>query len=217
MYRIIHILPSPLFKTTDSPGYMYMYRWVPSPFTWNYHNIVNRLYLKKKKKLKNADSEHYPLAAAIKFCPYSQNSDMGGPKVSPQKDCTVCCVSTLYLCLFSLLPFSTLLCVLEGRIWRVSVPFWLPLGFIWLKAPAGGHGLPPVGHTKEQAPVRSKLILSDFQWSLLSAVPLDLWMKKIPCSYYSQGAALYWVISLHPVPSLKMEDLLNSPWNYLVR
>ena len=25
-------------------GYMYMYVWAPSPFTWSYHNIVNRLY-----------------------------------------------------------------------------------------------------------------------------------------------------------------------------
>ena len=25
-------------------GYMYMYDWVPLLFTWNYHNIVNRLY-----------------------------------------------------------------------------------------------------------------------------------------------------------------------------
>ena len=24
-------------------GYIYMYGWVPSPFTWNYHNIVNQL------------------------------------------------------------------------------------------------------------------------------------------------------------------------------
>ena len=25
-------------------GYMYVYDWVPLPFTWNYHNIVKRLY-----------------------------------------------------------------------------------------------------------------------------------------------------------------------------
>ena len=25
-------------------GYMYMYGWVPSLFTWNHHNIVNQLY-----------------------------------------------------------------------------------------------------------------------------------------------------------------------------
>ena len=75
---------------------MYMYGWVPSPFTWNYHNIVNRLYLKKKKKrLKNADSELCPLAAAIKFSPYSQISDMGGPKVSPRKDCSLLCIYAL--------------------------------------------------------------------------------------------------------------------------
>ena len=24
-------------------GYMYMYGWVPSPFTWNYHNIISQL------------------------------------------------------------------------------------------------------------------------------------------------------------------------------
>ena len=44
-------------------GYMYMYGWVPSPSTWNYHNIVNpntkcfwylnKLKEKKEKKLIN--------------------------------------------------------------------------------------------------------------------------------------------------------------------
>ena len=33
-------------------GYMYMYGWVPSLFTWNYHNIVNQLHPKQNKKLK---------------------------------------------------------------------------------------------------------------------------------------------------------------------
>ena len=27
-----------------------MYDWVPSLFTWNYHNIVNQVHLNKKKK-----------------------------------------------------------------------------------------------------------------------------------------------------------------------
>ena len=34
-------------------GYMYMYSWVPSLLTWNYHNIFNRLYTNTKKSLKN--------------------------------------------------------------------------------------------------------------------------------------------------------------------
>ena len=29
-------------------GYLYIYGWVPSLSTWNYHNIVNRLYSNKK-------------------------------------------------------------------------------------------------------------------------------------------------------------------------
>ena len=31
---------------------IYMYGWVPSLFTWNYHNIVNRLYPDTKQKVK---------------------------------------------------------------------------------------------------------------------------------------------------------------------
>ena len=31
-------------------GYMFMYGWVPSLFTWNYHNIVNQLKSLKGKK-----------------------------------------------------------------------------------------------------------------------------------------------------------------------
>ena len=31
---------------------IYMYGWVPSLFTWNYHNIVNRLYPNTKQKVK---------------------------------------------------------------------------------------------------------------------------------------------------------------------
>ena len=30
--------------------YKFMYAWVPSLFTWNYHNIINWLYLNTKKK-----------------------------------------------------------------------------------------------------------------------------------------------------------------------
>ena len=33
-------------------GYMYMYGWVPSLFTWNYHNIVNQVYSNMKQKIK---------------------------------------------------------------------------------------------------------------------------------------------------------------------
>ena len=33
-------------------GYMYMYGWAPSLFTWNYHNIVSQLHPKQNKKLK---------------------------------------------------------------------------------------------------------------------------------------------------------------------
>ena len=34
-------------------GYMYVYRWVPSLFTWNYHNIINykiKRFLKKESQ-----------------------------------------------------------------------------------------------------------------------------------------------------------------------
>ena len=45
-------------------AYMYMYGWVPSLFTWNYHNTVNQLYantkLKKKpKKLGGLRQQNY--------------------------------------------------------------------------------------------------------------------------------------------------------------
>ena len=33
-------------------GYVCMYSWVPSLFTWNYHNIVNQLYPNKLKSFK---------------------------------------------------------------------------------------------------------------------------------------------------------------------
>ena len=36
-------------------GYIFMYGWVPSLFTWNYHNTVNWLYPNKNKKLKKKD------------------------------------------------------------------------------------------------------------------------------------------------------------------
>ena len=29
-------------------GYMYMYGWIPSLFSWDYHNAVNWLYLNTK-------------------------------------------------------------------------------------------------------------------------------------------------------------------------
>ena len=32
-------------------GYMYMYGWAPSLFTWNSYNVVNWLYLIKNKKI----------------------------------------------------------------------------------------------------------------------------------------------------------------------
>jgi len=31
-------------RSLGKNGNMYMYGWVPSLFTWNYHNIVNHLY-----------------------------------------------------------------------------------------------------------------------------------------------------------------------------
>ena len=37
---------------TKQQGYMYMYGWVPLPSSWNYHNIVNRLYSNTKQKVK---------------------------------------------------------------------------------------------------------------------------------------------------------------------
>ena len=33
----------PLKNGVGESGYMYMYGWIPSLFTWNYHNVVNRL------------------------------------------------------------------------------------------------------------------------------------------------------------------------------
>ena len=39
--------PSPLGEN----GYMYMYGWVPSLFTWNYHNIVISYTLIQKFKV----------------------------------------------------------------------------------------------------------------------------------------------------------------------
>ena len=35
-----------------------MYVWVPLLFTWNYHNIVNRLYIHKKKKIQQKKIRH---------------------------------------------------------------------------------------------------------------------------------------------------------------
>ena len=34
----------------EENGCMYMYGWVPSLFTWNYHDIVNQLYANTKEK-----------------------------------------------------------------------------------------------------------------------------------------------------------------------
>ena len=39
-------------------GYMAMYGWVPLQFTWNYHNIVRQLYIKKLKK-KAVESQQF--------------------------------------------------------------------------------------------------------------------------------------------------------------
>ena len=33
----------------------YMYGWIPFPFSWNDHNIVNRLYLNVKQKVLKKD------------------------------------------------------------------------------------------------------------------------------------------------------------------
>ena len=38
-------------RSLGENGYMDVYGWVPSLFTWNYHNIVNRLKKKKKSVL----------------------------------------------------------------------------------------------------------------------------------------------------------------------
>ena len=41
-------------------GYMYMYDWVPSLFTWNYHKVGNQLYPKTKYKIeKKCIHSHY--------------------------------------------------------------------------------------------------------------------------------------------------------------
>ena len=37
-------------RSLGENGYVYMYGWVPSLLTWNYHNIVNRLELEYKIK-----------------------------------------------------------------------------------------------------------------------------------------------------------------------
>ena len=37
-------------------GYMYMYGWVPWLFTWNYHNIVGRLYPDTKQKVQKKNN-----------------------------------------------------------------------------------------------------------------------------------------------------------------
>ena len=39
-----------LYASLGESGYMYMYGWVPSLITWNYHNIVNWLYPNTKNK-----------------------------------------------------------------------------------------------------------------------------------------------------------------------
>ena len=41
-------------------GYMYMYSWVHLLFTWNYHNVANRLYPKTIKIKKNVKFGTYP-------------------------------------------------------------------------------------------------------------------------------------------------------------
>ena len=38
-------------RSLGENGYMYIYGWVPSLFTWNYHNIVNQLYPNTKLKV----------------------------------------------------------------------------------------------------------------------------------------------------------------------
>ena len=38
-------------------GYMYMYGWVPSLFTWNCHNIAIRWYPNKKQKVKKKETK----------------------------------------------------------------------------------------------------------------------------------------------------------------
>ena len=38
-------------ESLGETGYMYMYGWVPSLFTWNYHNTVNQLYPNTKYKV----------------------------------------------------------------------------------------------------------------------------------------------------------------------
>ena len=44
----------------EENGCMYLYGWVPSLFTWNYHNIVNQLYANTKEKFfKNLDINSY--------------------------------------------------------------------------------------------------------------------------------------------------------------
>ena len=71
-------------------GYMYMYGWVSSLFTWNYHNIVNWFIPKQKKifkvKKKNVLHSEWYIAAAVKSpqsCPTLCNPIDSSPPGSP--------------------------------------------------------------------------------------------------------------------------------------
>ena len=53
-------------KRLGENGYMHMYGWVPLLFTWNYHSIVNWLYLNTKLKVqikKDCDPETLKMAS----------------------------------------------------------------------------------------------------------------------------------------------------------
>ena len=50
-------------------GYMCMCGWVPSLFTWNYHHIVNQLYLNRKLKVFYTNQNRpIPLSQRIHSC-----------------------------------------------------------------------------------------------------------------------------------------------------
>ena len=44
---------APAWMGLGENGYMYMHGWVPSIFTWNYHNIVNLLHPNTKQKVQS--------------------------------------------------------------------------------------------------------------------------------------------------------------------
>ena len=62
-------------------GYMFMYGWVPLLFTWNYHNIVNRLKSSKGKKMRER-----PQRTPLALLP-SEDTAKRQPSMNKETDC----------------------------------------------------------------------------------------------------------------------------------